>query len=61
VCIYVLVAILRKQVHTQRSLSEMIQILSVNAFEKVPLQELLTRFELESKTTDLSKQLMLWD
>jgi len=61
VCVYVLVAILRKQVGAERSLSEIIQILSVSAFEKVPLQELLTNFELRSKIPDLSNQLMLWD
>jgi hypothetical protein len=61
VCVYVLVAILRKQVGTERSPSEIIQILSVNVFEKVPLQELLTNSGLESKIIDSSNQLMLWD
>lgn len=61
VCVYVLVAILRKQIGAERSLSEIIQILSVSVFEKAPLQELLTHFELQPKTTDLSNQLMLWD
>lgn len=61
VCVYVLMAILRKQVRCERSLSEMMQILSVSAFEKVPLQELLTNFDLGSKITDYSNQLMLWD
>jgi Domain of unknown function (DUF4372)/Transposase DDE domain len=61
VCVYVLVAILRKQVGAERSLSEIIQILSVSAFEKVPLQELLTHYHLDSETTEPSNQLMLWD
>jgi hypothetical protein len=61
VCVYVLVAILRKQVGVERSLSEIIQILSVSAFEKVPLQELLTHFKPDSETTESSNQLMLWD
>jgi len=61
VCVYVLVAILRKQVGVERSLSEIIQILSVSAFEKVPLQELLTHFDPDSETTESSNQLMLWD
>jgi hypothetical protein len=60
VCVYVLVAILRKQLRSERSLSEIIQILSVSAFEKVPLQELLTDFDLESKITISPNQLMLW-
>jgi len=61
VCVYVLVAILRKQVGVERSLSEIIQILSVSAFEKVPLQELLTHFDPDSERTESSNQLMLWD
>ncbi len=61
VCVYVLVAILRKQVGVERSLSEIIQILSVSAFEKAPLQELLTHFKPDSETTESSNQLMLWD
>jgi hypothetical protein len=61
VCVYVLVAILRKQLRSERSLSDVIQILSVSAFEKVPLQELLTNFNLETKTTDSPNQLMLWN
>jgi hypothetical protein len=61
VCVYVLVAILRKQVGVEHSLSEIIQILSVSAFEKVPLQELLTHFDPDSETTESSNQLMLWD
>ena len=40
VCIYVLVAILRKEMGLELSLSQMLQILSVNVFEQVPLVEL---------------------
>lgn len=61
VCVYVLVAILRKQLGAERSLSEIIQILSVSAFEKVPLQELLTNFYLESNKPNSCNQLMLLD
>ena len=61
VCVYVLIAILRKQVRCERTLSEIIQILSVSAFEKVTLQELLTNFDLDSKITDSPNQLLLWN
>lgn len=61
VCVYVLIAILRKQLGCERSLSEIIQVLSVSAFEKVPLQEPLANSELESKIIDSSNQLMLWE
>jgi len=43
ICVYVLVAILKKQLHLPESLHKILQILSVNAFEKTPLQELLTQ------------------
>jgi hypothetical protein len=60
ICVYVLAAILRKQLQCQRSLSEIIQILSVNVFEKVPLQQLITEFHLDSEISNHSNQLMLW-
>jgi hypothetical protein len=51
----------RKQLRSERSLSEIIQILSVSAFEKVTLQELLTKFNLETKTTESPNQWMPWN
>src|ERR1039457_5612595 len=41
VCVYVLVAIVRKELRLELSLSQMLQVVSVNAFEQVPLAELL--------------------
>lgn len=41
ICVYVLVAIVKKQLTSQRSLYSILQILSVNAFEQAPLQQLL--------------------
>jgi hypothetical protein len=41
ICVYVLVAILKKQLQSERSLYSILQILSVNAFEKEPLQQVL--------------------
>src|ERR1035438_8332702 len=40
VCVYVLVAIVRKELRLELSLSQMLQVVSVNAFEQVPLAEL---------------------
>ena len=40
VCVYVLVAIVRKELRLELSLSQMLQILSVNVFEQVLLPEL---------------------
>ncbi len=42
VCTYVLIAIVRKRLHLPQSLYEILQILSLNVFEKTPLHQLLT-------------------
>jgi Domain of unknown function (DUF4372)/Transposase DDE domain len=41
ICVYVLVAIVKKQLTSERSLYSILQILSVNAFEQVPLHQIL--------------------
>lgn len=41
-CTYLLVAILRKQLQINRSITEILQIISVNAFQQVPIDTLLT-------------------
>ena len=42
VAVYVLVAIVRKRLHLELSLHEMLQILSITPFEKTPMIQLLT-------------------
>ena len=42
ICIYVLVAIVRKELKVERSMSEILQILSVSLFEKTPIFEALS-------------------
>ncbi len=42
-CIYVLVAIVKKELHLEPSLYEILRILSVTPFEQIPLHELLTK------------------
>jgi branched-subunit amino acid transport protein len=42
VCVYVLVAILKKELQLPQSLHSILQVLSVSVFEKVPINELLT-------------------
>lgn len=41
ICAYLMVAIVKKQLKIQKSLNEILQIVSVNIFEQVPLAELL--------------------
>ena len=58
---YVLVAIIKKELNIDRSLGQMLQILSVSAFEKMPL---LQAFSLKYETQDVygdSNQLSLFN
>jgi transposase len=48
ICTYVIVAILKKKLHMERSLYEMLQILSVSLFDKTPLVELFSTDLLQS-------------
>jgi hypothetical protein len=61
VCVYVLVAILRKELRVELSLSQMLQILSVNVFEQVPLAELFAKTTSQIEPNDSHNQLMLWN
>jgi hypothetical protein len=60
ICVYVLVAIIRKELHIDLSLSQILQIVSVNAFEQVPLAELITNTQSQDESSYPSNQLMLW-
>lgn len=59
ICVYVLVAIVRKELRLELSQSQILQILSVNAFEQVPLAELVTKTLLPSREIESCNQLML--
>lgn len=61
VCVYVLVAIVRKELQLDLSLSQILQILSVNAFEQVPLVELVAKSQNQNELGDSANQLMLWN
>jgi hypothetical protein len=60
VCVYVLVAIVRKQLGLEISLSQLLQILSVNVFEQIPLAELIAKIQTQNEPGDTRNQLMLW-
>jgi hypothetical protein len=60
VCVYVLVAIVRKQLGLELSLSQLLQILSVNVFEQIPLAELVAKTQAPTDLGDPRNQLMLW-
>ena len=58
VCVYVLVAILKKQLKSDLSLNTILQILSVNAFEKEPLRQLLTAIPSQLSEGNICNQLI---
>jgi hypothetical protein len=58
ICVYVLVAIMRKELRLELSLSQILQILSVNVFEQVPLAELVATTASRNETTHSHNQLV---
>jgi hypothetical protein len=58
VCVYVLVAILKKQLKSDLSLNTILQILSVNSFEKEPIHQVLTEIPSQFLEGSLCKQLI---
>jgi hypothetical protein len=60
ICVYVLVAIVRKELRLELSLSQILQVLSVNAFEQVPLAELVAKTASQIDSSNSHNQLMLW-
>lgn len=61
ICVYVLIAIVRKELRLQLSLSQILQILSVNVFEQVPLAELVKNSTTQAEEPIIRNQLMLWN
>jgi hypothetical protein len=61
VSVYVLVAIVRKELHVDRSLSEMLQILSLSLFEKTPLNQAFSRENVDFPEPYCRNQLPLFD
>ena len=61
ISIYVLVAIVKKQLHIDRGLAEILQIFTVSLFEKVEILQLLTRLHSQNESDHLCNQLSLFD
>jgi hypothetical protein len=61
ICVYVLVAIVRKELRLELSLSQILQILSVNVFEQIPLAQLVTQTQSQNDPSNSPNQLMLWN
>lgn len=61
ISVYVLIAIIKKELNSKYSLNQILQILSVGVFEKIQLNQAFTRIESSDKITDTLKQLILFD
>jgi len=61
ITVYVLVAIIKKRLDLNLSLYTILQILSVTAFEQVPIIQVLRNFNYKLLNSDLDKQLLLFD
>ena len=58
---YVLAAIIKKELNIPRSLADMLQILSVNTFEKTPLIQLFPPEKLQTSAPPPPNQLQLFN
>lgn len=58
---FLIVAIMKKQMKINRNLYEILQILSVSLFDKMPLNKLISTFESQSLEGQSLKQACLWD
>ncbi len=61
ISVYVMVAILRKELGTEHSLYSILQILSVSAFEDIQINQLLTNFKEQETNLNHCNQLNLFD
>lgn len=61
VSVYVLVAIIKKRLNINASLYEMLQILSLTMFERIPLDQLLAKTIQQSINPENPNQLILFD
>ena len=61
IAVYVLVAIVKKQLHLDQSLYTILQILSVTLFEKAPILQVLTSDNRTEEQTACCNQLLLFE
>ena len=61
ISVYVLVAIVKKELKTELSLSEIVQILSITLFEQVPIEQALTKNMSQNQNPGFHNQLLLFD
>jgi IS4 transposase len=59
--VYLLVAIIKRELEIERSIYEILQILSVTPFEKTPILSILEQTQVTKIDNDLAKPRFLWD
>lgn len=60
VCVYLLVAIMKKEMKLEQSLYTILQILSVSLFERMPIQQAFQHIELQNEKSFDPNQLILF-
>ncbi len=61
ISVYVLVAIIKKELNLELSLGEILQILSITLFEQVPISEVLMKTVSQNEKFEPHNQLLLFD
>jgi len=61
ISVYILVAIVKKELKIELSLGEILQILSIVLFEKVPITQVLTKNVLQNEISHFHNQLLLFN
>jgi len=59
--VYLLVAIIKRELHMERSIYEILQILSVTPFEKMPIISILEQTQVTKNDLEVAKPRFLWD
>jgi len=60
-CVYLLVAIIKRELRIERSIYEILQILSVTPFEKTPIISILEQIQVQKNTPEAATLPFLWD
>lgn len=60
ICTYLMMAIIKKELKSEKSLYEILQIISVSVFDKSPFHQLLNENQFKMSAEPVSKQLILF-
>ena len=60
-CVYLLVAIIKRELRIERSIYEILQIFSVTPFEKTPIISILEQIQVTKNCPEIARPRLLWD